>query len=105
MSLNIPQPRWATEEFRAERGENGVFEMFTKEGNDAVAQLLQNLVQRAEEQRWMRDEIVTWLKNGLAILAMTHGEVHDTEPEWAIVDVLNPWLEERGFRGITRNDL
>lgn len=37
--------------------------------------------------------------------AQSHPELHDTEPEWAIVDALNPLLERRGYDKITPDDL
>jgi hypothetical protein len=94
-----------TSDYAAEYGPNEHFQMYTREGNDACAKLTQDLVTRAEEGRWRRAEVVTWLKNGMAILGLSHPEVHDTEPEWAIVDEVNVWLKQQGFLPVDRDDL
>jgi hypothetical protein len=107
MTFTIPKPDWGqdNENLIAERGEWFHFEMFTKQGNDACVALIEALVTRVETDSVKRDEAVNWLKNGITILAMSHPEVHDTEPEWAIVDAVNAFFDTQGWVHIERGDL
>lgn len=104
--FTIPRPDWVGDDLVAERGEHAGFQMYTTEGNDACAKVVLDLVTRVEAGNLTsRDYAVQWLKNGVSILAVTHPEVHDTEPEWAIVDAINSYCDVAGFRHIDRDHL
>jgi len=104
--FTIPRPDWVSDRLIEERGEYAGFQMYTREGNDACAKLVLSLAARVEDGRLpTRAEAVLWLQNGAAILASSHPEVHDTEPEWAIVDAVNALLSEHGFAVVNREGL
>ena len=86
-----------------ERGPNARFQMYSREGNDEVADMLRAVLASAEGQP--PKHIKEILRTAVAEVAAVHPEVHDTEPEWAIVDEMNAWLEPNGYAKIDRDDL
>jgi hypothetical protein len=105
MPHSFPRPDWVSDRLVDERGEHAGFQMYTREGNNAVAEMVIAVIARAEQTRARRDEIRDLLREGVAEVAKVHPEVHDTEPEWAIVDAINLWLDGAGFVRIDRDDL
>ena len=86
-----------------DRGPNARFQMYSRTGNDAVADMMVAVMTNAEGQPPKHVKKV--LAEGVAEVAAVHPEVHDTEPEWAIVDEMNAWLEPNGYAKISRDDL
>jgi hypothetical protein len=105
MTHQIPRPDWVTDQSISRRGENAQFQMFTKTGNDAIAEMLMTNFKAAEEVGLPRDVLIVLVKNGVREIASVHPEVHDTEPEWAITDALNNFLTEHGFAVVSREVL
>ena len=103
--FRIPRPEWGGDDQTAERGEHYGFQMYTREGNNAVARMIHFLVGQSHERRLRRDELIEALKEGVADVAESHPEVHDTEPEWAIVGAVNHYCDLVGFVRISRDDL
>ena len=83
------------------------FEMFTNEGNEACTQTLQNINGVIFGDKFVPEkELKAVVKAEIKQVAMVHGEVNDTEPEWHFVDRINMALEIRGYSyRVTRNDL
>lgn len=104
MTYSIPRPEWVSDELVARAGENAGFQMYTTAGNDACAALVVGVIARAENGM-LPKAIKTLLREGVAEVAKVHPEIHDTEPEWAIVDAMNEWLAAQGFVAISRDDL
>ena len=105
MTFTIPRADWVSDDLAAERGEHAGFEMFSREANDAVAQMIIDVTTEAETKMLLRGAIIERLQQGVAEVRKTYPEVGDTEPEWRIVDVMNLWLDQNGFRNIGRDDL
>jgi hypothetical protein len=105
MTFTIPRPDWVSDSLIEERGQYAGFQMYTTEGNDAVAKMVQFVVSQSEENRLRRPEMIEVLKEGVRLVAKTHPEIHDTEPEWAIVDAINTYCDEAEFRHIDRDHL
>ena len=104
MTFTIPRPEWLGEATVARRGENAGFQMYTREGNDAVAEMLYYVFEACEQAAVGSHGMVNLLKRKVRELARTHGEVHDTEPEWAIVDAVNAYCDTRRWAHISRDD-
>ncbi len=105
MSTDIPRPDWVSDALVEDRGENAGFQMYTREGNDAVAEMLRGVMKDGREKLMMRGAIIERLQQGVKQVRRVHPEIYDTEPEWAIVDAMNVWLAEMGFLAISRDDL
>jgi hypothetical protein len=97
MTFTIPRPDWVSDDLVAERGEHAGFQMYTTEGNDAVAEMVITNLTAAEKSDLPRRVIIAMLKIGVAEVARVHPEVYDTEPRGAILDVLDKFLHEQGF--------
>ena len=81
------------------------FYMFTPEANAAVRAEMDTLAARVDAAVLTPREMKAAIQVHVKAIATSHPEVHDTEPEWAILDALNPLLERRGYAKITRDDL
>jgi len=81
-----------------DRGPNARFQMYTREGNDAVAAMVQHALAEAERDGAHRSSIIDALRTGVREVAKVHPEVHDTEPRGEILDVLDAWLVDHDFR-------
>lgn len=81
------------------------FDMFTPEANAAVRAEMDTLAARIDAGVLSPGEVKLAIHAHVKAIASRYPEVNDTEPEWAIVDTLNPLLERRGYREITREDL
>jgi hypothetical protein len=101
----IPRADWVTDELAAERGEHAGFQMYSREGNDACAAMVLGVIRSAEQSEPSPSALRLMVAGRVRELAGAHPEVHDTEPEWAIVDALNSWLEGRGYGPLSRGDL
>jgi hypothetical protein len=88
-----------------DRGAHARFQMFSKEGNDAVADMLITVLACAEGGLLPPTAIKDTLREGVANVAIKFPEVHDTEPECEIVDEMNAWLVPNGYAAIDRGDL
>jgi hypothetical protein len=104
MTHQITRPDWVSDDLVAERGPHAGFSMYSTEGNDAVADMVIAVIARAETGMLPKG-IKALLREGVANVAIKFPEVHDTEPEWAIVDAMNEWLAPNGFANIDRDDL
>ncbi len=105
MTFTIPRADWVSDTLVAERGEYAGFQMFTREGNDAVAALLHHVLRDADRLAVRRSVAVAAIVQGLRTLSARFPEVYDTEPEWAIVDACQPFFTEQGWVPIGRDDL
>lgn len=77
----------------SDRGENARFQMFSKEGNDAVAAMCDEIVRMGACGQVTRIGLGREIKHQMrAVAAAGYDEVYDTEPEWAIVDEINERL-------------
>ena len=83
------------------------FEMFTEEGNEACTQALINIDKVIFGDKFVSEaELKKIVKEQIAQVAEDHKEVHDTEPEWHLVDRINMGLEARGYNyKVSRYDL
>jgi len=90
-----------------DRGPNAQYQMYTRAGNDAVAGMLAHAFDlvKSTAPRSYRQALKNAVREGQAQVAKTHPEVHDTEPEWAIVDKVNTVLRANGMSTITREDI
>jgi len=105
MTFTIPRPEWVSDRLIADRGEHAGFQMFDREGNNAVGTLLLHVTGEADRLDAQRPAIIDALRNGVREVAVRFPEVHDTEPEHAITDALNAFLSERGFAQVNREEL
>jgi hypothetical protein len=105
MTFTIPRADWVSDNLAAERGEHAGFQMFTREGNDAVAALLHHVLRDADLLAARRGVAVAAIHQGVRNLAHRYPEIHDTEPEWAIVDAANLFFDEQGWTPMSRDDL
>jgi hypothetical protein len=105
MTFTIPRPDWVSDALIEERGQFAGFQMYTTEGNNAVGSVLTDILRDVERTgalpRVMKDAVKQAVRN----ISKTHPEVHDTEPEWAIVDAVNAFCDTVGFRHIDRDDI
>lgn len=90
--------------------DNGVsdsrrYQMYSPEANGAVSTAVKELTDAGLAGQYTRKELPARAKAMQRQLAATYGEVHDTEPEWAIVDTVNEMCDELGWVRITRDDL
>jgi len=88
-----------------DRGEHARYQMYTKAGNDAVHRMMVKVLTQAREGNWLPYTLKRMVRVGVQSVARVHPEVHDTEPEWEIVDEVNRFCDEQGFTHISRDDL
>jgi hypothetical protein len=105
MTYDIPRPDWVTDQSITRRGEHAQFQMFSREGNDAVAAMLTAILSDAVRLGPPRDVVIKAVQQGVRNLTARFPEVHDTEPEWAIVDAVNHYLEVRELPRTSREEL
>jgi len=105
MTFPIPRPDWVSDRLIEERGEFAQFQMFSRDGNDAVGHMLLTIFEDAEQHDRSRDFVTGAVRQGVKMLAAYFPEVHDTEPEHAITDALNAFLSEHGFAVVNREVL
>lgn len=105
MTFTIPRAEWVSDDLVADRGEHAGFQMFTKAGNDACANMVLSVAQDVSNLGLQREAALILIKDGVKQVGAIHPEVHDTEPEWAIVDAVNLYFDEVGFTHIGRDDL
>jgi hypothetical protein len=103
--FTIPRPGWVSDALVAECGTFAGFQMYSREANNAVGLWLQALLTHVQETGMLPKGMKTLLREGIAALAVKYPEVHDTEPEWAIVDAVNAFCDSVGFARIDRDDL
>lgn len=105
MTFTIPRADWVSDDLVADRGEHAGFQMFSKEGNDACANMVLSIAQDVSNLGLQREAALILLKDGVKQVRQAHAEIHDTEPEWAIVDAINAFFDTVGFTHIGRDDL
>lgn len=90
----------------AERGEHYRFQMYSRAGNDALASAIASVIEQIQAGYLTRRQLPTVLRRVRDNVASDgYEEVHDTEPEEAIVDEINHECERQGWQPITRDDL
>lgn len=104
MGFTIPTPDWPSAERLAEDPNMG-FQMYTPEANAEVARVLTLLLQGAETTGASRDSVVIAVRAGMEAVARKFSEFRDTEPEWAVTNVVNAYFDTMGFAHISREDL
>lgn len=81
------------------------FSMYTDAGNAAVFTAMDTLAVTIDSAGLSPEKMLETIKDTVKQVATQHPEVHDTEPEWDIVDALNPLLRRRGYAEISRDAL
>ena len=81
------------------------YEMYTDEGNQAVADAVDELIESGLAGEFPATQLTLKVqKLQDDIVAAGHAEVHDTEPEWNIVDQINVRLcEPMCWKLVTRD--
>ena len=80
------------------------FEMFNPEGNLAVRQACLTLDRRVRSGDIETfDMLVAAIGKRMESIGISHPEVGDTEPEWAVSDALTPASESRGWKKLARD--
>lgn len=76
-----------------------MYEMFTDEGNNAVARALAAISLQAQDHTkvWNRFTLEEAARPILEGVAKNHGEIYDTEPRGHIADFLDQLCEESGW--------
>ena len=89
-----------------DRGPNYKFQMYTREGNDALAAVVGAVAAEAAAKPMRRTEVLDSLRSRLRLLTTAgHPEWWDTEPRWAIVDAMNfDVMVPNGFAKIEDSD-
>jgi len=105
MTFQIPRPEWVSDALVEDRGEHAGFQMYSRAGNDAVATMVYTTLARQINERLTRAETISDLQDRVRTLAHAFPEVHDTEPEWAIVDAVNAYFDTQGWVHVGRDDL
>jgi hypothetical protein len=76
----------------------GRFEMYTPAGDKACQKLVDGIVAKINgDKRVTGEEIEKLLKDGVAKVAKTHREVHDTEPRGEIAHQISKALKAAGY--------
>ena len=104
MSFSIPRPDWVTDQSIGRRGEYAQFQMFTREANDAVATMVLAILSDAVRLGPPRTVVIEAIQQGVRNLTRRFPEIHDTEPEWAIVDAVNAFFATQGWVEIDNRD-
>lgn len=74
------------------RGEHSRFQMFSKEGNDALKAACDELIANATCGKISRTDLPREIEHACNEVEKVHPEVWDTEPQWAIADEINEHL-------------
>jgi hypothetical protein len=110
-TFTIPRPDWVTSSQTEDRGPYAQFQMYSEDGNNAVAEMILVVIDTFESMTFeagigARKAFLNLLQRAIKALASAFPEVHDTEPEWEIVDVVNAYLKSIDLRAeVTRDDL
>jgi hypothetical protein len=76
----------------------GAFDMYTPAGDKACQKLVDGIVAKINgDKRVTGEEIEKLLKDGVAKVAKTHREVHDTEPRGEIAHQITKALKAAGY--------
>lgn len=70
------------------------YEMYTDDGNQAVANAVDALAEKMRNGTVTRPQLDKQIRLLLNHVEKSHPEVHDTEPEWAICDEINKVCDE-----------
>ena len=86
-------------EFFKARAEKGLgFEMFSKAGDKACANLVKKITKRiCGNMKVTRDEIEEMIEVGMKKISEKHGEVYDSEPPYHIQCYVNNCLKSEGY--------
>jgi hypothetical protein len=104
MTYVIPRPDWVGDALIERRGENAGFQMFSREGNDALAEVVLSVIEAARTNNLSRTLMLVALRQEIAGLSARFPEVYDTEPEWAVVNACTPFFDAQGWVPIERMD-
>lgn len=80
-------------------------QMYTPLGDAIVGMMLLNAAAMVDRGGIERTDLPRWLTDEIALIAKTHPEVRDTEPQCHIVEVVNRICTRKGWLPITREDL
>lgn len=76
-----------------DRGENSRFQMFSKEGNDAVKTMCDEIVRQGEAGQVTRIGLAREIECQMDLVEKAgYDEIYDTEPQWAISDEISERL-------------
>jgi hypothetical protein len=105
MTFTIPRPDWVTDQSIGRRGAYAQFQMFTREGNDAVGAMVLAILSDAVRLGPPRTVVIEAIQQGVRNLARRFPEIHDTEPEHAITDAVNHYLAMRELPRTSREEM
>ena len=85
----LPMADWPSEETLGERGEYAGFQMYSRQGNDAVAMVVRTVVEAAQYAPLTRGEALHLLHESLERVGNVHPEWQDTEPRAEIEEQIS----------------
>lgn len=101
----IPVATWPSAETLAERGPDAGFQMYSRQGNDAVAMVVRTVIEGAQHAPLTRGEALYLLHESLDRLSHVHPEWQDTEPRGVITDeVSRGFVDVLGFAPLETSD-
>lgn len=86
-----------------DRGPYAHWQCYTREANNRMQLVFEDLVTGLRSGTLTRITLPTEIDQRLNLLIMDGAR--DTEPEWELVDALNPVLDELGYKSISRDEL
>lgn len=86
------------EEESDDRGPNDRYQMYTRAGNDAVAEGVAVLVGAIRNGSLTRLQLPDAIETMREEVAKDHGEVYDTEPRCSILDALDKECDAQGWK-------
>lgn len=104
-TYTLPVADWPSEETLAERGPNAGFQMYTRQGNDAVAMVVRTTIEAGAYCSLTRDQILHLLRDLLHRVGFVHPEWRDTEPRGEIRDQISRGLHTLGFMGLDESEV
>jgi hypothetical protein len=88
---------WGGDALTAERGENYGFQMFTRQGNDALAAAVLTTIQATEVLALSRDNSIAMLREQVEAVSKVHGETYDTEPRDTVLETMDAYFALVGY--------
>jgi hypothetical protein len=80
------------------------FDMYTPEGNQAVATMITGIIEEIRTGQLRRTELADRIQRGTAEMAKQYPEIYDTEPQGDIADTISGECEQQLWQPISRWD-